>query len=194
MTHKTTGFVVCAAVAVLSQSSTTRAQLPGTRLAIAMTHTGNFTVGVPGVYTIVVSNIGGASSSGQIDVFELFGSSVYTNPFTFVSAVGTGWSCSYEHLGLFTEELECLSSGVIAAGGSAAPIMLTVVPCCSGTQTSTVSVSGGGDPVGSSASDPTIVVAAVPTLPQWAMMALTVLLVLAGAAALRRRTTWSRGI
>src|ERR1700730_2221447 len=120
--HTSTRLLAAVAVAaLLSQPSPAWAQLPGADLAIAMSHNGNFTVGVNGVYTIVVSNIGGASSSGQILVFELFSSSVFTNPFTFVSAVGTGWSCSYRHFS-YDEALDCLSSGVIAAGGSAAPI------------------------------------------------------------------------
>jgi hypothetical protein len=39
------------------------------------------------------------------------------------------------------------------------------------------------------ASDVTIVVAAVPTLPEWAMIVLTALLAWAGVTALRRRAT-----
>jgi hypothetical protein len=195
--HTSTPLLAAVAVAaVLSQPSPAWAQLPGADLAIAMSHNGNFTVGVNGVYTIVVSNIGGASSSGQILVFELFSSSVFTNPFTFVSAVGTGWSCSYGFISLFDEALQCSNASVIAAGGSAAPLTLTLVPCCSGTLTNSATVSGGGDTcVGliclnhTIANDPTIVVAAVPTLPPWALIALTVCLALAGVVALRRRTT-----
>jgi len=41
----------------------------------------------------------------------------------------------------------------------------------------------------SSASDPTIVLPAVPTLPEWAMIVLVSLFGLAGVAALRRRPT-----
>jgi hypothetical protein len=198
MTHK-----ICLLVGMatfLLEPSTASAQLPGTDLAIAISHRGNFTVGMNGVYTIVVSNIGGAPSSGRIDVFELFTSSVYTSPFTYVSAVGTGWSCSYGFISYFDQALQCSSSSVITAGGSAPPITLTVIPCCSGTLTNGASVSGGGDTcVGLSclnhtiARDPTIVLPAVPTLPEWAMIVLTVLLVLAGFAAMRRRTTGPPG-
>ena len=91
MLHKTTCLLVSAAglAAVLSQPSMAWAQA-GPNLAIAMSHTGNFTAGEHGVYTIVVSNIGGTASSGEIDV-----SDPLTNlPFQFVSATGTGWSCS----------------------------------------------------------------------------------------------------
>jgi hypothetical protein len=61
---------------------------------------------------------------------------------------------------------------------------LTVLPYVSETVTNTACVD-----TGNCASDPTIIVAAVPTLPEWAMMALAVLLALAGVAPLRRRTT-----
>jgi hypothetical protein len=37
--------------------------------------------------------------------------------------------------------------------------------------------------------DPTIVLPAVPTLPEWAMIVLSALLAVAGVAAMRRRTT-----
>jgi hypothetical protein len=84
---------------------------------------------------------------------------------------------------------------MIAAGGSASPITLTVTPFgASGTVTNTATlvypcIGGIGGFCSSSASDPTIVMAAVPTLPGWAMIVLTGLLVLAGFAAMPRRTT-----
>ena len=54
MLHKSGRFLVSLGLAtVLSQPSTAWAQA-GANLAIAMSHTGNFTVGVNGVYTIVV--------------------------------------------------------------------------------------------------------------------------------------------
>jgi hypothetical protein len=180
MPHKSTRLLVGVGVVVLLlRPSTVWAQAGP--LAIAMSHTGNFTVGVKGVYTIVVSNIGGTASSGQIQVNDAFYDGRTDLPFTFVSAVGTGWSCSYV-IGLPSEGVLCLTSSVIAPGGSAPPIALTVIPTISKTVTNTVYVGG------ASASDSTIIVAAVPTLPEWAMMALAVLLALAGVTALRRRT------
>ena len=57
-----------------------------------------------------------------------------------------------------------------------------------------MTVAGGSETnlTNDSASDVTIVVAAVPTLPEWARIALAGLLALAGFAALRRRTTSAR--
>jgi hypothetical protein len=139
-----------------------------------------------------VSNIGGTAttSSGQITVEDALDENMFTN----VSASGTGWSCEV-HIATLGSEISvtCTSSSVIPAGGSAFPITLTVLTFVSGTVTNMASVSWSvtGSDLGNqnSASDPTIIVAAVPTLPQWAMMALAVLLGLAGFAALRRRAT-----
>jgi hypothetical protein len=185
MSHKYTCLLVGVGIAVLlSQPSTAWAQA-GPNLVIAMSHNGNFTVGVNGVYTIVVSNAGWTASSGQIGI------SVYqpTGSFTYVSQVGAGWSCSF-HVAVTgsIDSLTCATDGVIAPGGSTPPISWIVVPRFAGTITNTVEVYGGGG-TGSSITDLTIVVAAVPTLPEWAMIALTALLALAGVAALRRRTT-----
>jgi hypothetical protein len=189
---------------VLYQPSTAWAQ-PGPDLVIAISHTGNFTEGQNGVYTIVVSNIGVTASSGQIDAgFALnpnatFPPQLGTIEFQFVSATGTGWTC-FAQYGFPADSIgvTCFSSIAIAPGASAFPITLTVIPDgspenVSGTVTQMAVV---GYPCSSvfvctnnnSASDPTMIVAAVPTLPEWAMMTLAVLLTLAGVAALRRRT------
>jgi len=163
---------------LLAQPSTARGQA-GPDLVITMHHTGNFTVGVPGVHTIVVSNIGDVATSDQSVGDQLSGPPGDPQPpgFTFVSGTGSGWSCSLPSY--FPADLNyvlCSSFSVIPAGGSAPPITLTVLPTVSGTVTNTATVqyvTGGGVPV-HTASDPTIVVAAVLTLPQWAMMALSV--------------------
>ncbi len=185
MLNKCAGLLGSVGVAVLLfQPSTAWAQA-GPNLTIAMRHTGNFTVGVNGVYTIVVSNVGGAATVGQIDV------NVHqpTGSFTYVSQVGAGWSCSF-HIAETGEidNLNCATDGVIAPGGSAPPISWTVVPRVAGTITNTIELGGGGG-TNSTITDLTIVVAAVPTLPQWAIIVLSVLLALAGVAAFRRRTT-----
>jgi hypothetical protein len=135
----------------------------------------------------VVSNIGGTASSGEIDVNDQV-VGIGLDLFGFVSATGNGWSCAYR-IGFPSEAVQCSSSNVIAPGGSAFPITLTVRPIASGTNT--VTVEGGGDTVltNNSAGDVFIVLPAVPTLPQWAIIVLSVLLALAGIAAFRRRTT-----
>jgi hypothetical protein len=177
---------------LLAQPSPAWAQA-GANLVITLSHRGNFTLGEHGVYTIVVSNVGGTASVGQIEAGMFFPNLPNTTIFDYESATGNGWSCSMGG-GIPTDWLQvtCDSTSVIAPGGSATPLALTVTPfVVTGTVTNTATVSWGTccPFLTNSASDPTIVVAAVPTLPQWAMMALTVLLVLIGVAALRRRTT-----
>jgi hypothetical protein len=49
-------------------------------------------------------------------------------------------------------------------------------------------IATGTEVVNLAAADVTIVTAAVPTLPEWALIVLTALLALAGVVALRRRT------
>jgi uncharacterized repeat protein (TIGR01451 family) len=189
MWHKYSCLLVLGGVGVavlLALPSTARAQA-GPNLVIAMSHRGNFTVGENGVYTIVVSNIGGTATSGAMYVQD----GLTGLPFTFVSGTGTGWDCFLsEHGPPGGAFAICESISAIGPGASAFPITLTVIPTVSGTWTNTVGLSAGREVITiPSASDPTIVVAAVPTLPQWAMIVLTALLALAGVTALRRRTT-----
>jgi hypothetical protein len=183
MLHKHTCVLVVVGTAVLLlQPSSAWAQAVGPDLVIAMSHHGDFTVGVNGVETIVVSNIGGTASSGVITVTDQLQPS--PGSLEFVSATGTGWSCSY-NIGFPNEFVFCLSSNVIAPGGSAFPITLTVRPGYSGTVTNYACFEG----FAGCTSDVIIVVAAVPTVPEWAMIALTALLALAGFVAIRRRAT-----
>ena len=108
MPHNSTTYLLVGVglATVLLQPSTASAQA-GPDLVIAMSHNGNFTVGENGVYTIVVSNIGGTASSGQIAVSDTLDNAFPTRPamdipqFGFVSATGTGWSCSLVHVGGF---------------------------------------------------------------------------------------------
>jgi hypothetical protein len=178
---------VAAATAVLSHSSFAWAQA-GPDLIIAKSHTGDFMVGANGIYTIVVSNVGDTASSppnlDPIQIVDAWGNI----GFAFVSGTGTGWSCfPVPQPG----GVVCRYSGVVPAGGSAPQFTLTVMPRVSGTVTNTVTVEGGGDTIltNNSSSDVTVVLAGVPTLPEWALIALTVLLLLAGVAAMRQRMT-----
>jgi hypothetical protein len=134
---------------------------------------------------MVITNIGGTAFSGWMEVDD----HLTSLPFGFVAATGNGWSCGLvEHGPPVGATVTCSSNGVIAAEASGSPITLTVLPTVSGTWTNTVELSDEYTPPYPTASDPTIVVAAVPTLPQWAIIVLCVLLALAGVAAFRRRT------
>ena len=53
------------------------------------THSGNFTVGFNGSYTITVSNVGSAATSGAVTVTDTLPTGL-----GFASASGAGWSFS----------------------------------------------------------------------------------------------------
>ncbi len=60
-------------------------------LAIAKSHTGNFTAGTNGVYKLTVTNVGDTTTTGAINVTDILPSGL-----SFVSGVGQGWYCSSE--------------------------------------------------------------------------------------------------
>ncbi|MFJ5549165.1 hypothetical protein [Streptomyces sp. NPDC093225] len=108
-------------------------------LSVAKTHTGNFTAGRPGTYTVTVRNIGPVPTDGTpVTVNDSL-----PGAFTPVHAGGRGWRCSQNQFG-FT----CTRSDVLAPGSSYPP--LTVRVRVDRTATGTVSNSvlvdpGGGD-------------------------------------------------
>jgi uncharacterized repeat protein (TIGR01451 family) len=154
-------------------------------LTVAKSHSGGFFAGQIGaIYTITVSNVGTAASSGLVGVVDTLPAGL-----TATSIAGPGWSCS---LGTLT----CTRSDALLGGSSYPAITLTVnVNAAVGsTLINNVTVSGGGDPNGgnNSASDSVTVSAArvaptaVPTLDFW-LLCLLALLVAGGATVRRRR-------
>ena len=130
---------------------------------IAKSHTGNFTVGVNGTYTLTASNAGTANTSGTITVTDNLptGLTVASLP------TGTGWNCSTTVIGSSTAT--CTSSTVINAGATSPnPITLTVVVSAAAFAASPVTnvanISGGGEPAynntNNSASDATTILGA----------------------------------
>ena len=121
-------------------------------LSITKTHTGNFTVGQSGTYTITVTNVGSVST---VPTIVTVGDSI-PNGMTPTSAVGIGWSCSGvgNSFGVF-----CTRSDVLAAGASYPPISLTmsVGGVIQSSVTNFVNVGGGGDLNTHGASDPTTI-------------------------------------
>ncbi len=124
---------------------------PTPDLTIAKTHTGSFTVGTNGTYSLSVSNIGAGSTSGTITVTD-----VLPTGLTYVSATGTGWSCS-----AVAQTVTCTHPGPVAPAAALPAIALTVgvgaaaVPTV--TNTATVSTPGDANGANDSASDPTAV-------------------------------------
>jgi len=105
------------------------------RLSISKSHTGIFSVGQQGTYTVTVSNgAGAAPSSGAVTVTE--------NPpsgLTVVSMSGTGWTCP-------NGGNTCTRSDPLNGNSSYQPITVTVnvLPNSTSPQINSVSVSGGG--------------------------------------------------
>src|SRR5262249_27996988 len=119
-------------------------------LAIAKTHTGSFTVGSNGVYSIVVSNVGNTATSGAITVSDTLPAGL-----GFVSGTGPGWACTANgHV------VTCNNAGPLNSNASST-ITLTVsvgagaVP--SVTNTASVATTGDSNNGNNSSSDLTTV-------------------------------------
>ncbi len=134
------------------RSTTDVTRINASTLAITKTHTGDFTVGQNGTYTIGVSNVGTTATAGTVTMTDVLPSSMSA-----ASVGGTGWNCS----GVST--ITCTRSDALAAGSSYPPITLAVSVggnVGASLVTNTATVTGGGDGVIHSASDPTNVNAA----------------------------------
>ncbi|MEK6282021.1 MAG: S-layer homology domain-containing protein [Acidobacteriota bacterium] len=124
-------------------------------LSIIKTHSGNFTPGVNGVYTITVQNvgIGSTATSGTITVADTLPTGL-----SFVSGTGTGWSCS-----AIGQAVTCTNPDPLAVGASSI-ITLTVGVTTAGgtnvTNTATVSNPGEHNPSNNSSSNPTTIAVA----------------------------------
>jgi uncharacterized repeat protein (TIGR01451 family)/fimbrial isopeptide formation D2 family protein len=117
-------------------SSVTATVTTGADLSIVKSHTGNFTAGSSGTYQLAVTNNGPSDSPGTITVVDTLPTGE-----TYVSAVGTGWTCTNTSPSL---TVTCtLAAGLIS--GAVSAITLTVnVPSdhAAGSLTNTATVSG----------------------------------------------------
>ena len=119
-------------------------------LSISKTHTGNFTQGKPGTYTVTVSNSGPGSTGGTVTVTDPMPSGL-----TATAASGNNWSCQVTGGG---SGVSCTRSDPLAQGASYDVITLTVsVAGNAANLTNSATVSGGGDPNNHTANDPTTV-------------------------------------
>jgi uncharacterized repeat protein (TIGR01451 family) len=121
-------------------------------LTITKTHTGNFTQGQSGNYTITVTNSGDGPTSGTITVTD----PVPTGLIVQVLITGNDWNCTASTSAV----MKCQRSSALAAGASASSITLRVgVASNAQSVTNTATVSGGGetDTTNDSASDPTTI-------------------------------------
>ena len=134
-----------------STISTPVGAAPVLDLAVAKSHAGNFVVGSVGNFTLAVSSVGTAPTTGAITVTDVLPAGL-----TFVAATGAGWSC-----GSAAGTVTCTSPGPLAAGATLPPITLSVLvgsaafPSVS--NTATVSTPGDANGVNDGATDPVTV-------------------------------------
>jgi uncharacterized repeat protein (TIGR01451 family) len=120
-----------------------------TTLAITKNHSGNYFKGqTNATYTITVSNVGGAGTSGTVTVTETIPSGLQL-----VSMAGTGWNCSVSPT--------CTRSDVLPGATAYQPITVTVnvLGTATSPQVNQASVSGGGSPTASVSDSTTILIA-----------------------------------
>jgi len=127
---------------------------PSPDLQVTKTANGSFAVGSNGTYTLKVNNAGSASTSGAYSVTDVLPAGL-----TYVSATGTGWSCSST-----SGTVTCNSSTLIAPGATNAnAITLTVLAAAAAAPqvTNTATVSGGGEPASLNGNNTSTVTTAV---------------------------------
>ncbi len=148
------------------QTFTTSA-LPASDMAVLLSHTGNFTQGNTNAqYTVIVTNVGAAASSGTVTVTDSVPAGLTITAFS-----GTGWNFNVPNK-------TCSRSDSLAAGSSYPPITVTVTVATNSPSlvTNVVTVFGGGESnlANNSASDPTVVLTAgATTLVGWDVNPLT---------------------
>lgn len=111
---------------------------PAAVLRISKTHTGSFTAGAPGTYTLQVSNEGLTETPGPVVVTDTL-----PNSLRFKAASGDGWLCAAT-----AQDVTCTHNGALAVG-VAKPITLTVdvLPAAFPAVENTATVTGtGSDP------------------------------------------------
>ncbi len=136
-----------------SAGSFTVNSVPTPDLVLAVTHTSTFFQGDSGdVYTIVITNIGTAASTGMVSVTNILPAGL-----TATAISGTGWTPN-----LSSTSCTRADSLGMAAGYPPITVTVTVTAGAAASVTNTATVSGGGDTnlANNTASDPTTVQAA----------------------------------
>ncbi|HEU4326804.1 MAG TPA: hypothetical protein VFS21_26935 [Roseiflexaceae bacterium] len=124
----------------------------GPDLAIAKSHTGNFTAGQPATYTLQVSN---GAAGGPVQATEgLTVTDTLPGGLVFISASGTNWNCSAAG-----QVVTCAYTAFpVGSGVALPPISLTVNPTgavAQLTNTATVTTPREQNPADNTATDPT---------------------------------------
>jgi uncharacterized repeat protein (TIGR01451 family) len=129
---------------------------PAPDLKITKSHSGNFTVGSSGAYTLTVTNVGTAATTGTITVSDTLPAGL-----SYVSAAGANWSCSASGQNVTCTRTTSLAAGATAAITLTVGVLSTAYPTV--TNTVTVTTSGDANSGNNTYSDATTVV--LPALP-----------------------------
>lgn len=113
----TTVFSAGADLVLLTAQVVSVTSEPVVDLSIAKSHTGDFTVGTNGTYTITVSNAPGSQTTD----FPIVVTDSLPAGLSFVSGAGTGWSCSASG-----QDVTCTHAGPLVAGASLPNLALQV--------------------------------------------------------------------
>jgi uncharacterized repeat protein (TIGR01451 family) len=136
-----------------NDSATINVNIPD--LKIVKSHTGTFTQGGTGTYTLGVSNVGLAATTGQVTVTDTLPTGL-----TPQTVSGSGWTCDP----ITGQTVTCRRSDSLAAGASYPAITLTVVIASNAstslTNTASIATGSGGDqnPANNTANDVTSIV------------------------------------
>ena len=117
-------------------------------LALTKSHSGNFTAGTNGVYTLTVRNVGTATTTAAMTVTDILPTDL-----GFVSGSGTGWSCSASG-----QTVTCSNAGPLAVNASSnitLTVSVTGTAAPSVTNTASVATTGDANAANNTASDPT---------------------------------------
>lgn len=105
-------------------------------LSLAMTRTGNLTVGSSTNYTLSVTNGGVDDEMGPVTVVDTLPAGL-----KLLSASGTGWTCSDVQNNGQTV-VTCSQPGPLKSGAAMSPLVITVMPSAVANYTNTATVSG----------------------------------------------------
>jgi len=105
-------------------------------LSLAMTRTGNLTVGSSTSYTLTVSNGGVDDETGPVTVVDTLPANLQL-----VSTSGNGWTCTNVQSGGQTV-VTCTQPGPLKSGATMSALTIAVSPTRPGTYTNTATVSG----------------------------------------------------
>ena len=120
-------------------------------VSIVKVHSGSFTVGQGGTYTLTVANAGPVASGG-VTVADALPAGV-----TFVSGAGPGWTC-----GAVGQNVTCTNAAGLASGASSViTLSVSIGPAAAPSATNTATVSAvvaDSDPSNNSSTDPATVI------------------------------------